>query len=512
MCIMKLINIVFLVIFCLGISVFLCAEDLPKCLIYDSAMGPGSDESDSMLVARTIKYYVDRSGKMESIIYNPELASVVLAVKKEKLEISDIATNAPVNSKIKVAKVLGFDYVMLSEVTKEKGAEKLGINLNVYNLKNDKITSSVSSARINSDDNIQYNNNVHTVCSSVVLQAFNEIFGQSSGFSKNEEVKTSVEENKDKYEENDLSGLTVKQLSSGADILIKENKAGEAIRYVTKAIDLEPDNADLRIKLSDAYFRKQMYKEALDSYYTAINMGYRGNDIMDLKTKYESRVRPPAGPSVLNEENRVIVINPAGESEGGKDMSLVSNLLTEADNLWRAGKPSDAIKKYNDIIINYPGDYRAYERLVLLYANTQRFVEAASIIKTMNVRGVDFDYNAVLKRSRLLYAIVSAAYNKTIPVLRDIGYNLQKTESTKKSYYDQIKAVQTNTSNLLVLVNQISQMDSSTNDGTFKLVGNLINSACAGYIDYNESNDLESLKAGSDFLEEASTKLKQAVY
>jgi len=507
---MKLNIFILIIIFGLIFSVFSYAQDLPKCLIYDSDLGPGSEESDSKLVARTIKYYVDRSGKIESIIYNPELSSVILAIKKEKLTLEDILVNAPINSRIKVASVLGFDYVMISEVTKE--AETLTVNLNVYNLKNNDILSFKSSTRASSNSN-QYNNNVHTVCGSVVLQALNKIFNQSTDFSGNDINKVDVEAKEKIYAENDLSGLTVKQLLSGADNLIKANKAGEAILYITKAIDLEPDNEELRIKLADAYFRKQMYKEALDSYYTAINMGYRGNDIMDLKTKYESRVKStPVDPIILNEENRVIVINSSGNAENTEDVKLVSGLLEEADKQWKDGRTSEAIKKYNEIIINYPNDYRAYERLVLLYANTQKYVEAASVIKTMNVRGVDNDYKAILNRSRLIYTIVAAAYNKMIPTLKDISYNLQKDENTKKSYYDQIKIIQNNTNNVLVLVNQVGQMDSQTNEGSFKLIGNLINSACAGYIDYNESNDFESLKAGDDFLEEVSIKLKQIVY
>lgn len=505
--ILLIIPVVLVSLFC--VPVF--SANTPTCLIYDSDMGPGSNENDSKLVARTIKYYSDRSGRFESIIYNSDLPSVLLAVKKEMLTPNDIVSNAPVNSKIKVAKTLNFDYVAVSEVTKMDG--NFVVSLSLYNLKNNEITSYNANTKVTSNDS-QYNNGVHSVCSSIMSQVIQKIFNANPNFSSEKEKEQPAVSNT-VYE--DLSIYSVKDLIKAADKLIDSENYTEAIVYITKAIDKEPDNSEIRIKLSDVYFRKQMYKEALDTYYTAINMGYRGNDIMELKTKYESRVKTssPAIPiKAPEEDDRVITITPPNTQNlnANKGLESISKLMLEADNLWRQNQIDGAIAKYNSIIIAYPGDYKAYERLVLIYANSQRFVEAASIIKTMNARGVDYDYNAVLKRTRTLYAIISEAYNKIISGLKGISYNMSKSEATKKSYYDQIKSYQNNSNNILILINQISIMDSTTNDGAFKLIGNLINSAASGYIDFNETDDSESLTAANAFLDQATTKLKQAVY
>ena len=167
-----------LVLFTFGTLLY--SEEIPTCLIYDSTMGPGSDESDSTLVARTLKYYIDRSGKFDSIIYNPELSSVLLAVQKEKLTVQDIQKNADINSKLKVAQVLDFNYVMISEVSKT--VENITVNLNVCNLKTGVTTAYTSSSK-NSDNEMQYNNSIHSVCSAVIGKAISEILGVNPNFS-----------------------------------------------------------------------------------------------------------------------------------------------------------------------------------------------------------------------------------------------------------------------------------------------------------------------------------------
>ncbi|MBO4547702.1 MAG: hypothetical protein J5758_00640, partial [Abditibacteriota bacterium] len=163
------------------------------------------------------------------------------------------------------------------------------------------------------------------------------------------------------------------------------------------------------------------------------------------------------------------------------------------------------------IILSYPSDWRPYERLVYLYTNSQRYTEAASILKTMNARGATGDYYAINKRSATMNALLSTALNKYTGEIKSFGYTVAKTEPGKSSVSDKIKQYKNKIDCLLLVISQLAQMDPNTNFGNLKLVGNLLNSAASGFGDFYESRDDESLSAAQDFADQAESRIRSGV-
>ncbi|MBP5275050.1 MAG: tetratricopeptide repeat protein [Abditibacteriota bacterium] len=498
--------LVFLAAMLLAGSVF--AQDaLPTLLIFNSDPGSGAKESDSRLTAKTFRFYADKSNMFSTLIFNPEHPVVVLAVNRGKLTSDEIASNAPVTSKIKVAKELKYDYVAVSQVTRSDG--KLNISFSIYELKSDRVFSENGTAQI-TDDNPS-GNSLHTACSGIVSRLINSMFGVNANYTDEEKPVITGENSEsvsDAPAKNDLSELDKKALDNLFAAAMKEKDYSEAYRVIRREIDLDPNDPELRLKLAEIYYEKQLYKDALECYYTAINMGYRGNDIGELKTKYESRVRF----DISDEKQRDVKppVSVTVKTPGAKSPA-VSGALAEADKLWLAGKSQEAIEKYNGIILSNPSDWRAYERLVYLYANSQRFTEAASILKTMNGRGATGDYYTILKRSRTMNALLLTALSKYTAEIKSFGYTVTKTEPGKASVPEKIKSFKNKIDSLLLAVNQMALMDPNTNFGNLKLTGNLLNSAASGFDDFYESRDDESLSAAEDFVEQAENRIKAGV-
>ncbi|MBQ9357915.1 MAG: tetratricopeptide repeat protein [Abditibacteriota bacterium] len=486
------------------------AGEPPTLLIYNSDLSSGAREADSRLAAKTIRYYADKSNMFSTLIFNPEHPVVVLALNRGRLTADDVAASAPVTSKIKVAKELKYDYVAVSEVSRSAG--KLNISFSLYNLKNDKVYSESASAAIDEESDQPAGNSLHTACSGIISKIVNAALGVNADFSEQSETVLTGEDGGQAVTvdtpASDLSELDLKALDKLYAAAMKEKDYSEAYRVIRKSIDLDPNDPELRLKLAEIYYEKQLYKDALECYYSAINMGYRGNDIGELKTKYESRVRfDPGTGDVDREEPPAITIR---KPETGQK-SAASALLAEADKLWLAGNTEEAIQKYNSVILSYPSDWRPYERLVYLYANSQRYVEAASILKTMNARGAEGGYYDILKRSRTMNALISAALSRYVSEIKSFGYQITKTEPGKASVQEKLKAFKNKTDNLLLVISQLSLMDSGTNFGNLKLICNLLNSAASGYGDFYESRDEESLSAAEDFAEQAENRLKANV-
>ena len=105
-------------------------ENMPLSIIYPGELLENATVEDQRLVIDTLKTYLDRSNKIESIVYSIEMPSVLLLAKEGKLSSED---------KIKVGKIMGYDYLILPEIMRND--KNFEININVYDLKKGRMQS-----------------------------------------------------------------------------------------------------------------------------------------------------------------------------------------------------------------------------------------------------------------------------------------------------------------------------------------------------------------------------------
>lgn len=482
-------------------------ENMPLSLIYPGEIYGEISKDEQLVVIDTFKMYLDKSAKLESIVYSPEMPSVLLALKQNKLTAEECDLSASLSDKTKVGKYLGYDFLFLPEMKKNDGI--FDITINVYNLKKGTMLS--YSASIKSDGK-NFLNDVNSAVSGICVQFFKDIFNEYPNFSMKEEKSK-----EEKAENEDTSGLNAKELAKIAEKEYKKENYTDAIVYITKAIDLSPDDPQLRLTLANAYYMKQMYKEALDQYYTAINLGYRGEDTYKLKQKFEARVRAldyvkPA--DVIKKENKtakedeeVIIAPPKVENPSNEYNRQIIEALSAGDSLWKSGKINDALKAYGDIARKYPKDYRAYERLVIVYANAKKFSESARTLKILNSRALDYSHSSVTARTNTLSAILSGYYMTEIRKFRNIKDNIMLYTSSKELKAE-LKEENDKIYESVDLVDAMGEMTESFYVTNLKLTGNLINSAVSSLIDYMDG-DLDALDTADNSLKQAEIRIGQ---
>ena len=129
----------------LAICVF--GNDMPLCLIYPGELLGEATEEDQKLVIDTLKTYLNKSDKVESIVYSVEMPSVLLLVKEEKLTPEETSLSASIDDKIKVGKTLGYNFVFLPEINRD--TQVFEVNLNVYDLQKNTMASYGATTRSN---------------------------------------------------------------------------------------------------------------------------------------------------------------------------------------------------------------------------------------------------------------------------------------------------------------------------------------------------------------------------
>ena len=481
-------------------------NDMPLSLIYPGELLGSATEEDQRLVIDTLKTYLNKSDKLESIVYNIEMPSVLVLVKEEKLTSEETGFNASIEDKIKVGKALGYDYLFLPEMNRTD--QIFEINLNVYDLQKNTLQSYGATCRSNTKNFVA---DVNSAMSGITIQMLKDIFNETPTFNSKKEDK--------QKEEIDLTELNSKELVKLGDKELKDENITQAIFIYTKAIDKDPDNPLLRLKLADAYFKKQMYKDALDQYYNAINMGYRGEDVYKLKQRYESRVRAddyvkPAGEIKQEKEEAsgdIVLAPPKVTNPAGEFNKQIESALKAADNLWKSGRDGDALKAYTEIIQKYPFDYRAYERMCIVYANDTRFTDSAAVLRILQDRKIDYSGAAVVGRVNTLSAIISAYYGKTIGDLKGIKEYII-TNAGKEDLLTELKIKSEKIYSSLDLINTMGRQSNSYYITNLKLTGNLINSAISSLMDYVEAEDLDAVNSAENFLNQAEIRTKQIKY
>lgn len=486
-----------------------CANNVekPMLLIYPAELLGEASSEDQLIFLENLKTFLSRSEKVESIIYTLEMPSVLLAVKNGKLTGEQTAISASVSDKINVGKKLGFDYLILPELRKD--SKVFDINVNIYDLKKDNLNSYGASLP---SDNKNLLNNMNSAVLGITIKLLKDITNENPTFNYNGKKE-------DKEDTVDLSKLSAKELLKlGKDEEKKENYI-QAILFITKAIDKSPDDPELRLELANAYFKKQMYKEALDQYYNAVNMGYRGDDLAKLKQKYESRVRASDYVTPADElqketivvEEEFIVSPPQLDNPASEYNKQIEDLLSQGDACWKKNNTIDALKIYAETIKKFPNDYRAYERICLVYANNKKFAECASVLNTIEKKRIDFDNGIVVRRTNTLTAIITAYYLGIIKSLRNLREDIVYTNNVKEIDY-KLKSVSEKIYESIDLANVLSKQSNSFYVTNIGLTGNLINSAISGMLDYIESGDLEGIDSAEGFLNQAEIRIAQIKY
>lgn len=220
--------------------------------------------------------------------------------------------------------------------------------------------------------------------------------------------------------------------ASQAESLAASGDLAGAIQAMRSAVNLSPDEVDLRLKLADYYKRKGMDDEAAAETKRAMELSPTETGARhQLAAQLQASGSDDDAEKVLR---GLLKTNP-------KDITA---RLALGDALWNQGKVDDAALEYAQAASDAPDDPAPQESLARLFASRGKFREATSSLATSKVlRNEQDDYPVEAGLYRSLIQSADVAYRKAVSALDASGAAFRKGELTHEEYYNKVRALET---------------------------------------------------------------------
>lgn len=503
----------------------------PIVLLFETNKGDGADKDTAASTTKAIKYYLKDSERVSVIVFDRNSPTVLRAIMDKKLTADTVASYSSRAERIEVAKTLSFDYAAGSEVSMKNG--QIEIRLWVAKVgggKNDKWESVGTASSTGSGSN-DLENAMQCAASAAVTDIVNR------GMATLPRIEEQQPETGDESSALNVdSVLSPKQPNSSdykaqADNSLDSGNIALAIQQYSQAVSADPANIGTRIKLADAYARKGLYDKAADELNRAESFGgdknqidAERNRIEDFKNgliKEDKKPSPNANTSVTKIPEDSNISDDAATAVDTQNTNKVvmspskantsAAKMIEGDKLWKSGDPDSAALAYKEAAKISPSDWRAYERLAIVYASMAMFNESRNTILILNK--VQPNPTDAVKRNR--YAMFKKAFDKYFASLLN-QYNSDSADFSKhvinrESYYSTVKGISLRMESMAKFLDVLNIPDASADANLHRsLACGLMSQAASNQLDYLESNNDTSKANAVTFVTQAKKEMETA--
>jgi len=500
------------------------AETRPVLLLFETAAASGADKQLAASATRALRNYLKDTMRVDPVIFDRESPTVQRAVLEKKLNADDIASYSNQGQRLHVAQVLGFQYAAVGEVgvVESKVEVKLWIARVKGNSKDRWESTAISTAGgLGLQD---LDNAMQSAASAVVTDISRRAFADLPVIRETGPI-TGLESTTIAVPEQP-AGPSANDYAAKAEESIKLGNLAVAIQELQRAINADPTNPELRLKLADVYARKGMYGEANSALGAAVMIGASAESVEAVRKRIESLQK---GPEPVASEAEVLQAQPGqavavpkatlSESPNSKVSQNGPNTPAAAavakmiagDRLWAKGETDAAADAYREAITLNPADYRGYERLAVVNASMGLFNEARSAMERLRSLQPDAAAQTIANR----YEMFRKAFDNHFAALlrkydADSGEYARK-KITRETYYNSIKGMAMRLESMAkfldVLPVPAEKEPANLHRG---LACGLMIQAAASLLDYLESNNSKSKRNAAVFVEQAKKEFESS--
>ncbi|MCX8052901.1 MAG: tetratricopeptide repeat protein [Armatimonadetes bacterium] len=539
----------------------------PLVLIFETVRGDGADKDIAAATTKALRTYFRETQQVEATVLDRDSPTVLRAVMEKKLSPEKLASYATREERLEVAKALGFQYAAAAEVSvKDVKIEEVGPSLMKVLPKEtegradaDKLTpggenktdkgetrpmrqvrvveiklwlarvdggknsqwESVRSSQVGGTSAIDLQNAMNSAASAAVIEISQSAFAGLPRVPEQSPV-TGKETNIIGAEQMPTTTKTgAKDYAAEAEESIKVGNLALAIEQYKRAVNLEPTDVSLRVKLAEAYARKGLYREAEDELARAREMGAEQDTVAALEelvrklregeektltdtSKHDENKSTPEPPSP---RNRVSLTTPRPAAAPG---TAVAKMI-EGDKLWNAGKPDEAAQAYKEAAKIDPKDWRAHERLAVVNASMSLFGESRRALNELAKVQPAPPSKVLANRYEMLRHYFDQHFAALIRQYETASADFEKKIITRESYYNTVKGL------VLRLESMAGFLDAIVPPPIKRpahlrrsLACGLMAQAAASLLDYLETNSSKSKSNAEIFAAQAKVETQSA--
>ncbi|MEN6356561.1 MAG: tetratricopeptide repeat protein [Armatimonadota bacterium] len=503
----------------------------PVVLLFQTEKTQDSDNALVKAATRALKTYFRETQRVEVMIFDSESPTVERAILDKKLSADSIASYSTREQKIEVAKVLGFDYASCAAIAFDtpKGIGKKILKMDIWladvNAGPKGIWETASSAIYSDTDDMAIDNTIQSVANKAVLEVTRKAFAKLPIISSVDPTTGDETTAIGGANPPEAKQRNAGDYSSKAEASVSAGNLAEAIEEYSDAVNSDPFNGPLRIKLAEAYAQKKMFKEAFNTLNRALGIGADKSLVDAARQRIEvmqsgqnaSTIQEPKAENTKTEpsapesaSNTQQATQPVQISKKSAAAAAVAKIV-EGDKLWNNGDPDEAAKSYLQAIALNPSDWRAHERLVVVDASMSLYGESRKALEQLKTAQPNPSDAVVANRFEMLRKIFDKSFAMLLDQYVSESDNFHTGKITRESYYSTIKGLSLRSEAMAKFLDALTIPPQKQPASIHRsLACGLFAQASSSMIDYLETNSTQSKDNAQTFMDQAKKELNQA--
>lgn len=492
----------------------------PVVIVFGSVQGEGADKALAESSTRALCSYMRESGRVEATVFDRESPTVLRAIMDKDLTADQVASYSSQQQRIVVAKALLYEYAAGAEVSVKNGMVQVQLWMaKSARGKKDRWEAAGQAATGGGSGDRNLDNAMQSATSAAVISITRQAFLGLPAVAENAPTTGA---------ETTAIGAdlivppappSAGDYAAQADASLKAGNLAVAIQQYMQAVNADPSNASLRIKLADAYARKGLYDQASTELDHAATMG-AGEDLIDAGRKQIADLRAGQGSPKVDtvksspEPLRFDTVKtgaepPKDNTAHGIDPKAALARIREGDRLWRVSKLDEAADAYTEATKLNPSEWRAYERLALVDASMSLFAESRKTLAQLAAVQPDPSPRIVSSRYELFSKVFDQWFNALFKQYDRDAADYERKTISRESYYSSTKGLGARLESMAKFLDALTVPNEKKPANLHRsLACGLVSQAAASLQDYLEANNADSKANAETFVAEAKKELE----
>ncbi len=512
----------------IGSSTRCLSANRPTVLVFTVNADEGVDLTLVTTATRAIRDYLRQSGKVEAILFDKKSPLVERAIMDRRVSPEKIENYESQKARAEVANSLSLDYACGARMSVDQ--EKVKMSMWLIDGANTKRKWEVPDyvAAAGRLDDTGMRNAIQSVASGLVNELVRNAFSKLPTVAP--EPTVPVQEDQPAPKPTDTKANATAISNAAADNL-KQGNTASAIDLYQKAINVNPSDYTLRIKLAEVYHKRGMDTEAGEELDRAIALGADKTVIETARQRIlgVGDVPPVQTEATDNHANpepevKTTTTNPSGNTTttatkpavnndiNNQSRSLINTSvasgISDGDKLWNGGDAEGAEQAYRQVILNDPKNWQAYERLAILLAAQYRFIESRKELIELNLVQAAPPADVLANRYKWLTQVLDYDVNALLSQMESDLATFESHRVTRESCYESIRTAKTQLQSLVVYADDLLYPPEMRQANANRVQSCRLGAqAATGILEYLETNMVKFKNNAAIFMEQAKVEL-----
>lgn len=385
--------------------------------------------SDPEVVAAVAKLMAE-GGKVDTLIFNPDLPTITRAVFEGKLKSESLKKISDASAALEIGRALNVGYTLVCRGTVIGNQVDVALELLKVPSGGRWIAASGSliAEGMGSIADINRKNAIMTAASSAVSQIAIMAFGGAVTQPTEERTEYVPAPAVPKISEAKPRNIQAEyaQHIKQADEYIQKNDVANGIHELREAINLDPANSESRVKLAELYWKLGMFEEAIDECRRGLLFDKSNASLLTTLVQYYIAMGDLE--EAAADCQKILQLEPQN----------VKVRISLGDIYWNQGKVDEAAKSYEEATKLDPKDPLPHEKLYKLYAAKRMHSQALEHL----FRAKEVAQNGELtdtERYKILARILEERFNVLIEKLKIASEDYSRQKLSREDYYQECK-------------------------------------------------------------------------